>query len=67
MDADIETKNLPRYIFEKWDEVLGTQEITREHLAAVRDRRCEFLIDLKNGTYYNADDNEWVEIKGGEI
>jgi hypothetical protein len=52
-----------RYIFEKWSEIKGTNNLTKEHLISVKNRNSDFLIDTENGTYYDAESNEWKEIE----
>lgn len=52
-----------RYLFEKFGEVHGTNELTKQHLIDVKNRMSDLLIDTENGTYYDADNNEWVAIK----
>lgn len=53
-----------RYIFEKWGEVRGTNDLQNQHLLNARDHRCDYLIDLQNATYYDAENNEWKPIEG---
>jgi hypothetical protein len=52
-----------RYIFEKWGEIYGTNQLTREHLIAVKDRQSEYLIDTLEGKWFDAENNEWKDIK----
>jgi hypothetical protein len=51
-----------RYIFEKWGEIYGTNQLTREHLIAVKDRQSDYLIDTLEGKYFDAENNEWKDI-----
>lgn len=53
-----------RYLFEKWGEVRGTNDLNQQHLVNVRNRSSDFLIDTENGTYYDGENNEWKEIEG---
>ncbi len=53
-----------RYLFEKYGEVRGTNQITKEHLVDVKNRRSDYLIDVQEGTYYDAENNVWNEIEG---
>lgn len=53
-----------RYIFEKWGEVRGTNQLAKEHLIAVKDRHSDFLIDTLEGKYYDGENNEWKDIEG---
>ena len=39
-----------------------TDEISREDLGAIKNRDCDFLIDIQNGTIFNPKDNEWIKI-----
>lgn len=52
-----------RYIFEKWSDIKGTNELTKKHLTDVKDGSSDFLIDTENGTYFDAEANEWKEIE----
>lgn len=42
----------------------GENTLTKEMLAGVANGQYDTIIDLDNGTYFDADDNEWVKIEG---
>lgn len=44
--------------------IWGKNEITRDHLSMVKDGRYDFLIDVENGKWFNAEENKWEDIKG---
>lgn len=46
------------------DFIWGKNEITRETLAMVKDKRYDFLIDTKLNAWYDAENNEWKDIDG---
>lgn len=51
-----------RYLFEKWGEIYGTNQLTREHLIAVKERQSDFLVDVLEGKWFDAENNEWKPI-----
>ncbi len=53
-----------RYIYEKWGEIRGKDAITKEDLANVKSRNYDFLIDLEEMKFFDADDNDWKTIEG---
>lgn len=53
-----------KYLFEKYGEVRGTNELTKQHLIDVKNRHSDYLINVEDGTYYDAENNTWKEIEG---
>lgn len=48
------------------DMIWGTNNLTRDDLIRCKNGGYEAILDLQNGTYYDADANEWKEITGDE-
>ena len=46
--------------------IWGENTLTREMLIAVKDGRYDMIINTGDGTSFDADNNEWVKIKGTE-
>lgn len=45
------------------DEITSQEEITKDDLIALKNRRSDYIIDTKEGKYFDAKANEWKEIK----
>ncbi len=52
-----------RYIKSQYDEIFIVDQIEKSDLVNIKHGTAEFLIDTVNGTYFDADENAWVEIK----
>ena len=46
--------------------VWGVNEITREALGRLKDGGYDAIINIEEGTMFDADNNEWKEIPGDE-
>jgi len=55
-----------RYLKVSGSLIWGENDLTKEMLAMVKNRRYDTIIDLHTMTQYNADDNEWIEIEGAK-
>lgn len=57
---------MKRYLFiEHWMEgTFTSDELTKKHLADLRDRMIEAIVDLENATYFDSKENKWSDIKG---
>lgn len=42
--------------------VVTTDTLEKKHLLDLKQRMCEAIIDLQNGTYFDAENNVWKEI-----
>ena len=42
--------------------VVSIDTIDKKHLLALKERECEAIIDTQNGTYFDAETNEWKTI-----
>ena len=53
-----------RYLIITGDFIWGKQEITKDDLARVKTRTCDVLFDTLEEKYFDAENNDWKEIKG---
>lgn len=44
--------------------IWGENTVTKEMLIMVKNRQYDTIIDLEDGTYYDADENNWLQIEG---
>lgn len=41
----------------------ATNEISKRDLIDVKEKHLDWLIDVENETYFDAENNQWVKIK----
>ena len=46
--------------------IWGENELSRDMLIKVKNRFYDTIINVEEGTYYDADENKWLEIEGTE-
>jgi hypothetical protein len=53
-----------RYIKVNGSMLWGENSLTKEMLMMVKNRQYDTIIDTLEGTYFDADNNQWLEIEG---
>lgn len=44
--------------------IQGTNELTKDDLVRCKNGGYDYIIDLENGTFFNAEENNWEKIEG---
>lgn len=52
-----------RYLIFSGFSIWGKHELTKEYFANAA-QRGDYIVDTQNGTYFDKDENAWVEIEG---
>jgi len=43
--------------------IFQSDEISKRDLVDVKQKSIDWVIDTQNGTYFDAEENKWIEIK----